>query len=177
MNTTTIVAIVALVVVALGGWFYFSSTNTESEPVFCTADAMQCPDGTYVGRTGPNCEFVCPEPGAGGGAGGGILPYNSGIRGVVMVGPTCPVERNPPDPACADKPGQLYVNVFRGGAAGERIAIVESGTDGTFEFSLPPGDYIVGTGEMGPPTCPRTNVVVEPNGYTNITLLCDSGIR
>ena len=30
----------------------------------CTADAKQCPDGTYVGRTGPNCEFAkCPgEP-------------------------------------------------------------------------------------------------------------------
>jgi len=33
----------------------------EAEPVFCTMDAMQCPDGTYVGRTGPNCEFVCPN--------------------------------------------------------------------------------------------------------------------
>ncbi|MFA6257732.1 MAG: hypothetical protein WC671_01825 [Candidatus Paceibacterota bacterium] len=30
------------------------------EPVACTADAKQCPDGSYVGRTGPNCEFVCP---------------------------------------------------------------------------------------------------------------------
>lgn len=29
-------------------------------PVVCTADAMQCPDGSWVGRTGPNCEFVCP---------------------------------------------------------------------------------------------------------------------
>ncbi|MBI2610691.1 peptidoglycan-binding protein [Candidatus Kaiserbacteria bacterium] len=27
----------------------------------CTADAMQCPDGSYVGRTGPSCEFVCPS--------------------------------------------------------------------------------------------------------------------
>lgn len=26
----------------------------------CTAEAIQCPDGTYVGRTGPNCEFQCP---------------------------------------------------------------------------------------------------------------------
>lgn len=25
----------------------------------CTMDAKQCPDGTWVGRTGPNCEFVC----------------------------------------------------------------------------------------------------------------------
>src|SRR6267154_6145338 len=29
--------------------------------VACTADAMQCPDGSYVGRTGPNCQFAaCP---------------------------------------------------------------------------------------------------------------------
>ena len=26
----------------------------------CTMDALLCPDGSYVGRTGPNCEFVCP---------------------------------------------------------------------------------------------------------------------
>ena len=30
------------------------------EPVACTMDAKLCPDGSYVGRTGPNCEFVCP---------------------------------------------------------------------------------------------------------------------
>ena len=31
------------------------------EPVACTADAKICPDGTGVGRTGPNCEFApCP---------------------------------------------------------------------------------------------------------------------
>ncbi|MEI6304792.1 MAG: hypothetical protein WCP09_02110 [Candidatus Taylorbacteria bacterium] len=30
------------------------------EPVACTMDARQCPNGSYVGRTGPNCEFVCP---------------------------------------------------------------------------------------------------------------------
>jgi len=33
----------------------------KEEPVFCTQDAKLCPDGSYVGRTGPNCEFtVCP---------------------------------------------------------------------------------------------------------------------
>jgi len=32
----------------------------DEQMVFCTADAMQCPDGSYVGRTGPNCEFQCP---------------------------------------------------------------------------------------------------------------------
>jgi hypothetical protein len=29
--------------------------------VACTMDALQCPDGSYVGRSGPKCEFICPE--------------------------------------------------------------------------------------------------------------------
>jgi hypothetical protein len=33
---------------------------SEEEAVMCTMDAMMCPDGSYVGRTGPSCEFVCP---------------------------------------------------------------------------------------------------------------------
>lgn len=34
-------------------------------PVVCTADAFQCPDGTVVGRSGPDCRFVCPASDAG----------------------------------------------------------------------------------------------------------------
>ena len=35
---------------------------TGSEPVSCTKEAKLCPDGTSVGRTGPNCEFApCPN--------------------------------------------------------------------------------------------------------------------
>jgi hypothetical protein len=37
-----------------------TETASTTEEVFCTADAMMCPDGSYVGRSGPNCEFVCP---------------------------------------------------------------------------------------------------------------------
>ncbi len=37
----------------------FSSAG--SAPVACTAEAKLCPDGSAVGRTGPNCEFApCP---------------------------------------------------------------------------------------------------------------------
>lgn len=38
-----------------------TSTTTVDEQVFCTMEAKQCPDGTYVGRQGPKCEFApCP---------------------------------------------------------------------------------------------------------------------
>lgn len=33
------------------------NAGDESKVVFCTQDARQCPDGTFVGRVGPNCEF------------------------------------------------------------------------------------------------------------------------
>lgn len=33
----------------------------DTDRVFCTADAKMCPDGSFVGRQAPNCEFAkCP---------------------------------------------------------------------------------------------------------------------
>lgn len=34
--------------------------SVSQEQVACTMEAMQCPDGSWVGRSGPTCEFVCP---------------------------------------------------------------------------------------------------------------------
>ncbi len=36
------------------------STPSTDTQTMCTQDAMQCSDGTWVGRTGTHCEFVCP---------------------------------------------------------------------------------------------------------------------
>ena len=34
----------------------------DSDTVLCTADAMVCPDGSFVGRVAPNCNFAaCPD--------------------------------------------------------------------------------------------------------------------
>lgn len=54
----------SLVVVAcLGTGCVSSRTPASPAPVVaCPSDARQCPDGNYVGRTGPKCEFVCPIP-------------------------------------------------------------------------------------------------------------------
>jgi len=38
------------------------TTLDANNPTVCTMDAKLCPDGSYVGRTVPNCEFEqCPE--------------------------------------------------------------------------------------------------------------------
>jgi len=37
------------------------NNNQNQEPVACTMEAKICPDGSAVGRVGPNCEFTaCP---------------------------------------------------------------------------------------------------------------------
>ena len=41
--------------------FVDGETGTMPEIVACPADAMLCPDGSAVGRTGPDCSFpACP---------------------------------------------------------------------------------------------------------------------
>ena len=37
-----------------------ATTTKPVESVACTMDAKMCPDGSYVGRSGSKCEFVCP---------------------------------------------------------------------------------------------------------------------
>lgn len=39
-----------------------TSSMLKPQAVMCTQEAKLCPDGSYVGRTGPNCEFAaCPK--------------------------------------------------------------------------------------------------------------------
>src|SRR5688500_7054031 len=46
----------AVVVVALAAGIFTLLPSTD-RPTACTMEAMQCPDGSYVGRSGPHCEF------------------------------------------------------------------------------------------------------------------------
>lgn len=52
---------------AIGGIYYFAAGKNivpvlfKTSPVACTQEVKQCPDGSYVSREGPNCEFKpCP---------------------------------------------------------------------------------------------------------------------
>lgn len=43
--------------------FVSPTASPSAKPVACTQEAKLCPDGSSVGRTGPNCEFApCPTP-------------------------------------------------------------------------------------------------------------------
>jgi len=59
-----ILIIFIVLVVLTGIWLGLRFIIGESplEPVACTMDAKLCPDGSYVGRVPPKCDFApCPE--------------------------------------------------------------------------------------------------------------------
>jgi hypothetical protein len=58
--TKTIIAVVVVFILIAGShWLYKQRDNGQ---IACTQDALICPDGSAVGRTGPNCEFApCPS--------------------------------------------------------------------------------------------------------------------
>ncbi len=65
--TLGIAAVIILAVSALVLWKTMPlsnaplATSTGSGEVACTMEAKLCPDGSYVGREGPTCEFrACP---------------------------------------------------------------------------------------------------------------------
>lgn len=110
-----------------------------------------------------------------GGGGQGILPYQSGVEGLVLRGPICPVMKDPPDPNCADKPYATEIEVLRGGTLFSRGT---SGEDGKFKISLPPGEYVVrASGGRVFPRCSEEAANVGSSGYTSVSISCDTGIR
>lgn len=110
---------------------------------------------------------------------GDTLPDTAGVRGTVSAGPTCPVVRDPPDPACAARPvgGALLVIASQ---AGVEVARVESRVDGTFAVNLAPGSYRLTAqavqGLMGTPA-PIDFDVEAGQAAVELRVSYDTGIR
>jgi len=146
----------------------------------CTQEAKLCPDGSYVSRTGLNCQFApCPNPNKTGGGGTGIAPFKSGVMGKVLLGPTCPVIQNPPDPECADKGYATTVQVIeKDSPKSSLFSRVETDKDGNYKVMLPPGEYqLQALGGQPFPTCGWKDITISPDTMAEVNLSCDTGIR
>lgn len=269
--------VVVLVIVTLMWTVGARKAQAPVDGVVCTQEVKECPDGSYVGRTGPKCEFkecpvaespssssvtarigqevsmldvritplkvledsrcpidvtciqagtvrlqaklvsglgtatqefklgqvitteaeevtliaVSPSPKAGvkiaesdymftftvTKRANTIAPMNSGVRGSVTLSPICPVERIPPDPACAPKPYTTPITVYR---AGSKTPLLLGSSDklGAFSFSLAPGSYTLSAkGGQVLPRCSDVFVTVSSNTYVPTSISCDTGIR
>lgn len=64
-GTFGVLITIAVLVLFTGGWYFVYQRFAKSVDIgraACSSEAKLCPDGSGVGRTGPNCEFtLCPE--------------------------------------------------------------------------------------------------------------------
>lgn len=102
----------------------------------------------------------------------------SGIRGTVVLGPTCPGPQEPgdnPPVACLTPYAASLVVTDSESAVVARLA---SGADGKFRVELPPGEYVV-TPASGADTYPIAQPVsvTVSGGYADVEINYDTGIR
>lgn len=105
------------------------------------------------------------------------------LKGKISIGPLCPVERVPPDPACLPT-----AETYRAWATAiftvkEKLkyAILIPNLDGTFEIELPVGDYFIDYSVVrviwvGKSNLPA-NISITKNDTITFNINIDTGIR
>lgn len=110
---------------------------------------------------------------------GPVAKTQSGVTGLVHLGPQCPVE-TAGDP-CEDEPAAMVtVTVSEqipgdAYAAGKVIAEATTDADGVYRIAVAPGDYVV-TADAGM-SCELMDARVTKAAYSEVDIPCDTGIR
>jgi len=105
-------------------------------------------------------------------------PPGTGLSITAVAGPTCPVERIPPDPACAPRP-VAGATIIVLDAQGATVTTVVTDATGTATVAIPAGAYVVQArpvvGLMG--TAEAQPVTVVAGALSPVALAYDTGIR
>ncbi|MDO8486586.1 MAG: hypothetical protein Q7S77_02740 [Candidatus Staskawiczbacteria bacterium] len=160
------ILVLATVATVAGVFFYFNYKSPDS--IVCTMEAKLCPDGSYVGRQGPKCEFTkCPD-----------IIVKGIIQGKVTIGPICPVEREgvpcPVPPEAYTSREVILYNSNR--VIVKRMHFLPNGT---YLFEIPVGMYIIDIpkqGIGGSKDLPKT-IAVKSGETVDFNFSIDTGIR
>ena len=135
-------------------------------PQGCSKEAKTCPDGSVVGRQGPKCEFAaCP-------------PANYTLYGKVTIGPLCPLA---PCSRIFDY-SAVRVNVYDA-ASRNRVAQASANSAGYYGVKLGTGSYLVNVTDaagksFGLPSLDYTqSFSIEKDHMIEMDFDIDTGIR
>ena len=162
---------------------YFNLPKAEvpngknDKPVFCTMEAKLCPDGSYVGRTGPKCEFTpCPgfkEKST------STLESLGFLKGNITIGPICPVERI--DNPCMPTPEMYAARKIFVYNKNKTLLVKEitPGPDGSYKADLAPGVYVVDVAHFGIGFArgAPAQIKIESGKTIKLDIDIDTGIR
>jgi hypothetical protein len=101
-------------------------------------------------------------------------PPDARVFGVVLAGPTCPVET--PDEPCPPRPVDAEISAQDG--EGAIVASTRTDADGDYTLSLEPGGYtLVADTGAALPFCDPVTVSVPTDRPVRADISCDTGIR
>jgi hypothetical protein len=101
-------------------------------------------------------------------------PPDTGVFGVVLAGPTCPVVT--PEEPCPPRPVDAEISAQDG--EGAIVASTRTDADGDYTLSLEPGDYTLVADTGGAlPLCDPVTVSVPMDRSVRADINCDTGIR
>ncbi|OGY61172.1 MAG: hypothetical protein A3F99_00740 [Candidatus Colwellbacteria bacterium RIFCSPLOWO2_12_FULL_43_11] len=111
------------------------------------------------------------------------LPINntsvSAVNGLVLLGPTCPVVKDPPEEQCADKPYKTNLALTTNDGA-RVIKEFSSDENGRFIVEAPPGEYSIRSAvasNIWPYCSSNETIKLEAGSSVETTVSCDTGIR
>jgi hypothetical protein len=104
------------------------------------------------------------------------------LEGVILIGPLCPVETVPPDPACqptAETYKAYPLGVYSSDGT-KKIASILSNLDGSYITELYPGTYkvVLEKEQQGPGSSNLpADITISSNDVTVLNINIDTGIR
>lgn len=101
------------------------------------------------------------------------------INGLVLLGPTCPVVKDPPEDRCADKPYKTSLALTTNDGA-QVIKEFSSDENGRFTVNVQPGEYSIrsaAASNIRPYCSSNETMKVDAGLYIETTVYCDTGIR
>jgi hypothetical protein len=99
---------------------------------------------------------------------------DSGVRGLVLYGPTCPVQR--PGQTCT-RPYRAWITIKRE-PSGTLAARVRSAANGRFSARLVAGRYLLEPRNGTPyPRASSRTITISRHRFSTVTIRFDSGIR
>jgi len=112
-----------------------------------------------------------------------LVAGNGVLKGKISIGPICPVETIPPDPACLPT-----METYKAWATAvwtlnkdSKIATINPKLDGTFQINIPAGSYVIDfesvqTNHVGGSNLPGV-IYIAVGDSTNFNINIDTGIR
>ncbi len=178
MNKKTIISVIVIIIALASGWLLLRSKPVVQPAAPQTASSTAA-TSTTQGPTGiPSVKGPTTAPSAAAKPKTTPVISGSGIKGIVTIGPTCPVvPAYDPTGACADKPfaGKFEIK----SSIGTVVKTFSTGSNGVFSVALPTGAYSIEPmpGTLYPRMIPANNIIVKTNQYTSVTVKFDTGIR